>query len=115
MLLLRRRALVGRGHVDHFLAWSRWPNDAIENLVLADRCNLAKSDHLVAAYHLDHWTNHIASNAVRLASSAAATRWSSNPGRSLALVRSTYGHIASGTPLWRHGSDFELAAGPIDV
>ncbi len=40
--------IAGRGQVDHFLAWSRWPNDAIENLVLADRCNGAKSDHLAA-------------------------------------------------------------------
>ena len=45
----------GRGQVDHFLAWSRWPNDAIENLVLADRCNGAKSDHLVVQAHLDRW------------------------------------------------------------
>jgi hypothetical protein len=107
--------LIGRGHVDHFLAWSRWPNDAIENLVLADRCNLAKSDHLVAAQHLDHWADHVRSYAARLAASATAARWSSNPTRSLALVRSTYAHVAPGTPLWRHGADFDLAMGPIQL
>jgi hypothetical protein len=54
--------IVGRGHVDHFLAWSRWPNDAIENLVLADRCNLDKSDHLVTADHLTRWRRRLVSS-----------------------------------------------------
>ena len=34
-----RKILDGRKHVrhaDHVLPWSRWPNDAIENLVLTD-------------------------------------------------------------------------------
>jgi len=44
--------LTQKCQVDHFLAWSRWPNDAVENLVLADQCNAAKSDHLVAPEHL---------------------------------------------------------------
>lgn len=35
--------LIGQREVDHFLAWSRWPNDAIENLVLADRCNATRA------------------------------------------------------------------------
>jgi hypothetical protein len=105
--------VVGRGHVDHFLAWSRWPNDAVENLVLADRCNLAKSDHLVAAAHLDRWFAHLDTNHTALVDVAPRARWSSDPGRSTALVRSTYAHISAGTPLWRHGVDFELALGPI--
>jgi hypothetical protein len=107
--------IAGRGHVDHFLAWSRWPNDAIENLVLADRCNLAKSDHLVTVEHLYHWMKHRETYAAQLAASAVAARWSSDPGRSLALVRSTYAHLARGTPLWRHGEQFDLADGPISV
>jgi hypothetical protein len=107
--------IAGRGHVDHFLAWSRWPNDAIENLVLADRCNLAKRDHLVAPRHLTGWRDHIDTNAGHLAASAISIRWPSDPNRSVALVRSTYAHVATGTPLWRHGVDFELASGPIHI
>ena len=42
----RTEPLGSKIEVDHFLAWSRWPNDAIENLVAADHCNGAKSDHL---------------------------------------------------------------------
>jgi hypothetical protein len=106
--------VAGRGHVDHFLAWSRWPNNAIENLVLADRCNLAKSDHLVTIDHLDHWLDHIDTNHTALADVATQARWSSDVNRSTALVRSTYAHISAGTPLWRHGADFDLALGPIN-
>ena len=107
--------LPGRGHVDHFLAWSRWPNDAIENLVLADRCNLAKSDHLVVGDHVARWRSRTATGADVLRSTADAAGWRSDLDRTIALVRSTYGHIARGTPLWRHGADFEIASGPILV
>jgi 5-methylcytosine-specific restriction endonuclease McrA len=104
--------LTSRGEVDHFLAWSRWPNDAIENLVLADRCNGAKSDHLVAPEHLDRWLQRtdLASD---LATIAAACRWESEPARSSALVRTTYGHLAAGTPLWRRAKEFIEAPGPL--
>jgi hypothetical protein len=47
----------GRGYVDDFPAWSRSPKNAVENLV-ADHCNLAKSDHLVTDTHLDRWLTH---------------------------------------------------------
>jgi hypothetical protein len=46
-----------RPHVDHFIPWSRYPNDAIENLVVAhERCNGRKSDFLVASGHVARWT-----------------------------------------------------------
>jgi 5-methylcytosine-specific restriction endonuclease McrA len=105
----------GPGEVDHFLAWSRWPNDAVENLVLADRCNGAKSDHLAAAGHLSKWMDHRRSLGGDLVALANQVRWHSEPQRSVALVRSTYGHIAPGTPLWLHGSTFVDADGPITL
>ena len=54
------RNVVERGaHVDHFVPWSRQPNNAIDNLVVAhEGCNLAKSDHLVAVRHLQRWKEH---------------------------------------------------------
>ena len=43
-------------HVDHFIAWSRYPVDLGHNFVLADsRCNSAKSDHIPSLEHLEHW------------------------------------------------------------
>ena len=40
------------GHVDHFVAWSRYPLDLGHNFVLAhDSCNAAKADHIAACEH----------------------------------------------------------------
>jgi len=105
--------LARTAHVDHFLAWSRWPNDAVENLVLADRCNAHKSDHLAAPAHLRRWVERGQEHAADLAALADNARWLSDPLRSTALVRTTYLHLAPGTPLWVAGADFEAADGPI--
>jgi hypothetical protein len=44
-------------HVDHFIAWSRYPIDLGHNFVLADnRCNSQKCDRLPAYDHLSAWT-----------------------------------------------------------
>jgi hypothetical protein len=95
--------------VDHFLAWSRWPNDAIENLVVADRCNGRKSDHLAASAHLARWAERFAQERGELAGIAQRARWRSDPGRSWGLVHSTYSLLPQGTPLWVLEDRFELA------
>lgn len=101
-----------RVEVDHFLPWSRWPNDAVENLVLDDRCNSAKSDHLAAPTHLESWRQRLDVHHADLADLATTSRWTSSLDRSRALAQTTYQHLAIGTPLWLHGQEFELAAGP---
>jgi len=100
-----------RREVDHFIAWSRWPNDAVENLVLADRCNSYKSDHLAASEHLVRWRTRLASRAVELAEAATTCGLITNRDRTWALAHTTYSHVAPGTPLWLRGGDFELATG----
>lgn len=43
-------------HVDHFVAWARYPVDLGHNFVLADsRCNSQKRDRLPACEHLGAW------------------------------------------------------------
>jgi hypothetical protein len=43
-------------HVDHFVAWARYPVDLGHNFVLADsRCNNQKRDRLPACDHLAAW------------------------------------------------------------
>ena len=103
----------GRGQIDHFLAWSRWPNDAIENLVLADRCNGAKSDHLVVRAHLDRWLTRTEAHEPDLVEIASSSGWRSDPTRTRALLPTTYSHVAPGTPLWERGANFEIATGSI--
>lgn len=105
--------LGSRVEIDHFLAWSRWPNDAVENLVVADRCNGAKSDHLVTAEHLDRWSAHVPERSSDLAEVATEARWPTDSPRSIGLVRSTYGHLAAGTPLWVRDREFSDAPGPL--
>ena len=105
--------LGARREVDHFLAWSRWPSDAIENLVIADRCNGAKSDHLAATEHLVRWRLRVETHSNELAALAEAHRWPTSSQRTRALVQSTYSHLAAGTPLWIRGREFEITAEPM--
>jgi len=109
------RPIAGTAQIDHFLAWSRWPNDAIENLVAADRCNAMKSAHLAAEPHLARWLDRLDTSASDVGTIAGSARWSSDSARSRALVQSTYGHLAVGTPLWLQDGEFVLADGPIAV
>jgi hypothetical protein len=107
--------LRGGGEVDHFLAWSRWPNDAVENLVVADRCNGHKSDHLAASGHVGRWASRFEARGADLVQLAHGNDWPSDPGRTAGLITTTYAHVAPGTPLWVEGTTFEQAPGPIRV
>ena len=50
-----------RGQVDHFVPWSRYPDDTLDNFVVADTsCNGFKSSSLAAADHLTRWTRRFA-------------------------------------------------------
>jgi 5-methylcytosine-specific restriction endonuclease McrA len=45
-----------RSQVDHFVPWSRYPDDSLDNLVVADvACNGFKSSSLAAADHVARW------------------------------------------------------------
>ena len=105
--------LGARVEIDHFLAWSRWPNNAVENLVVADRCNGAKCDHIAATTHLTRWRLRNEIHGHGLADLAAATRWESSPARTWALTRSVYGYLPAGTPLWVRDKQFELLDEPL--
>lgn len=98
--------LTNRSEIDHFVPWSRWPNDAIENLVLADACNNHKRDHLAASEHAAHWGSRLRRSSGDLAAVAHANSWPSEPARSLSIGRATYFHLPAGTPLWRHSGEF---------
>ena len=87
--------------VDHFLPWSRWPNDAVENLVAAhERCNGKKSDHIAGLIPLRSWSERFTTHSGDLAELARRTRTLYRPSRTLALARSLYGHLTPGAPLW---------------
>ena len=51
-----RLADPSHAHVDHFLPWSRYPDDGLDNFVVADKsCNGWKSNSLAASEHVARW------------------------------------------------------------
>jgi hypothetical protein len=87
--------------VDHFIPWSRTPNNAVENLVVADRrANGDKSDHLAAAALVLRWRNRNAHWAGSLRNLAAANRWDTAPVETLGVARALYLGLAPSNLLW---------------
>jgi hypothetical protein len=99
--------LPARGvEVDHFVPWSRLPNDALGNLVLADRrCNGAKRDHYADLPLLRRWASR---PAAVLEQVAEAARWPLQVERSRQVARGLYAHLPSGTPLWQEPGVFRV-------
>ncbi len=95
-----------RAEIDHVIPWSRWPNDAVENLVLADACNNSKRDYLPALGHVTTWTHRLVAHHHDLLDVASESRWESNPTRTVSLARAAYAHLPPGTPLWNRRDHF---------
>jgi 5-methylcytosine-specific restriction endonuclease McrA len=99
-----------RPQVDHFIPWTRYPNNAIENLVVAhESCNQRKRDFLAAAEHVGRWRDRLDENrpvAGELLVLAASTSWERNAARSLGVARAIYLRLPTDIPLWLQGSEF---------
>lgn len=90
-----------RPDVDHFVPWSRYPNDAIQNLVVAhQRCNLHKSDFLAAVDHVAHWTLRLDRSGDDLARIAAGVGWETDRDRTRGVARGVYSRLPEDMPLW---------------
>ncbi|MCB9765254.1 MAG: HNH endonuclease [Alphaproteobacteria bacterium] len=91
--------------VDHFIPWSRHPDNGLENLVVAHAdCNNHKRDHLAAAPHVARWR---ARDPDALAQLAAAHRWEAPHDRTLGAARGLYLGLPEGSRLWLEGRTFE--------
>jgi hypothetical protein len=96
--------------VDHFIPWSRYPDNGLENLVVADRgCNGAKRDHLAAPDHLARWLERSQQQASDLEAIAQRAAWDRHPERSRGVARSIYLRLPEDVRLWRLGREFVLA------
>jgi 5-methylcytosine-specific restriction endonuclease McrA len=99
-----------RGQVDHFVPWSRYPDDALDNLVIADtRCNGCKSSSLPAANHLSRWTPRLVEGSkeyVQLADLARTAAWDRRPARSLNVARAIYLRLPGDARLWFRDREF---------
>lgn len=102
-------SLSGTPPIDHFIPWSRFPNDAIENLVMScTTCNSRKSDHLASGDFVQLWLARLDEPA--LTEIALATDWESNPTRARAIAESIYGSVAVDSILWNGGTSFQIVS-----
>ncbi len=99
-----------RPEVDHFLPWSRYPDNGIENLVLADAgCNAAKQDFLASTEHVEHWTARLSTSATtsgQLQEIADAVGWESHSMRTLSVARAVYLRLPVDFQLWSREKEF---------
>ncbi len=93
-----------QGEVDHFVPWSRYPNDGLDNLVVADKaCNGFKSNSLPAAEHLTRWARRVmegSSEYAQLAALAQRVAWDRHAAQSLSAARAIYLRLPDDAMLW---------------
>ncbi|MDA8300979.1 MAG: HNH endonuclease [Actinomycetota bacterium] len=96
--------------VDHFVPWSRWPNDAVENLVIAhSSCNGHKSDHVAGPVPLGRWVRRLSEQADDLTGIATTSGWRTDRPGTVALARSLYAHLPDGALVWNAPRDISVA------
>lgn len=99
--------VVRDAEVDHFLPWARYPDNGIENLVIADkRCNAAKRDFLAATTHVGNWRRRNESHPTSLDELARSTEWETHAEDTLSVARSLYLRLPAATRLWCGGTEF---------
>jgi hypothetical protein len=104
--------LARRIDVDHFLPWSRHPDNTLDNLVAThSTCNNAKSASLAGVEHLGHWLDRFGSGpgSDGLRDVEESTRWPRRPDRVLSSARAIYLWLPEGTMLWQERSVYDEA------
>jgi 5-methylcytosine-specific restriction endonuclease McrA len=98
------------GHVDHFVPWSRYPDDSLHNLVVADKlCNGSKSSSLAATEHLVRWARRFAADSSEyshLTDLAQRAAWDRDAVRSVSVARAIYLRLPDDARLWVRGKEF---------
>ncbi|MBE2252771.1 MAG: HNH endonuclease [Myxococcus sp.] len=102
---------LSRGQVDHFIPWARYPNNAIENLVLAhDGCNNNKRDFLAASPHVQRWAERLAKRADELIEVAAEHSLETAPTRSRSVAVALYERLPESALVWDRVGTFRAWA-----
>ena len=96
--------------VDHFVPWSRYPDEGLDNLVVADkRCNALKSNSLAATEHLACWVGRFAEDSSvysQLEDLSERAGWVRHSFRSLSVARAIYLRLPSDARLWLRDRQF---------
>lgn len=96
----------GQVDVDHFVPWSRVPNDGLQNLVLADRrCNNSKRDHWADLALLTTWAARPQEVLRQIADDAG---WPLRQVESRRIARGLYARLPEGTHLWQQPGVFAV-------
>ncbi len=99
-----------RGEVDHVLPWSRYPDNGIENLVVAHkRCNGDKRNFLAVSEHVENWSRRLdpdSAAASALATLSKASSWERNPEKTRSAARALYLRLPADAKLWRNARLF---------
>jgi 5-methylcytosine-specific restriction endonuclease McrA len=105
-----RLADPANGQVDHFVPWSRYPDDSLDNLVVADvGCNAFKGNSLAAADHVARWGRRLvpgSSEYGQLDALARKTAWERRPERSASVARGIYFRLPANARLWLRRKEF---------
>jgi 5-methylcytosine-specific restriction endonuclease McrA len=100
-----------QGQVDHFVPWSRYPDDGLDNLVVADTaCNAFKSSSLAACKHLARWARRFREDSTeygQLTDLAERATWNRRAVRSLNAARAIYRRLPDDARLWLQRNEFD--------
>ena len=104
---------VGRSAaIDHFLPWSRHPDNMLDNLVATDQqCNGSKSASLAGVEHLRRWVERFDSGSLAdqgLRHIVALTGWPRRSERTLPSARASYLWMPATARLWVSRSELEV-------
>jgi 5-methylcytosine-specific restriction endonuclease McrA len=99
--------------IDHFIPWARWPDDRLDNLVLAHRgCNNSKRTAFAAVRHLERWLERSGGpEHDKLAKIAEGLAWPRDRSRTLGAAAALYQQQPDGTMLWLRPGEVE----PLDL
>ena len=101
----------GGAEVDHFVPWSRYRDNGLDNLVPAHgKCNNSKRDFLASADHVECWAERARTRDADLTALARAYSWPRDRDRSTAVARAVYLRLPASARLWRRPDEF----GPMD-
>ena len=104
------RPLPHETEVDHFIPWARYPDNGIDNLVVADdRCNAAKRDFLASTRHVANWRTRNYTHAACLAELASTAERESHADDKLGVARGLYLRLHASARLWDTGPEFAPA------
>ena len=98
-----RRPVQSSAAIDHFIPWTRFIDNSIENLVFAHAtCNADKGAYLAAEPHIERWVARMSrpSTAAALHQLAEQKKWDNHPERIQAVARSIYLKLPDEYRLW---------------